>query len=42
MGLAIMFLLPGGRAEHYSYKAEAGDETESEAMELKPEVTTIG
>jgi EmrB/QacA subfamily drug resistance transporter len=42
MGLAIMFLLPGGRAEQYSYKAEAGDETESEAMELKPEVTTMG
>jgi MFS family permease len=44
IGLAIMFLLPGGRAEQYSYKAEAEAEngTQPEAMELKPEVTTIG
>jgi hypothetical protein len=42
IGLALMFLLPGGRAEQYSYQAQTGDDTESEAMELKPEVTTIG
>ena len=44
IGLATMFLLPGGRAEQYAYKGEgkAEDSAESETMGLKPEITTIG
>jgi len=37
-----MFLLPGGRAEQYSYKAEAENGTQPEAMEVEPEITAIG
>jgi len=40
IGLAIMFLLPGGRAEQYSYKAE--DSAEPERTGFEPEITTIG
>jgi EmrB/QacA subfamily drug resistance transporter len=42
VGLATMFLLPGGRAEQYSYKAEAEDSAQSEAVEFEPEITAIG
>jgi len=42
IGLASMFLLPGGRAEQYSYKAKAENGTQPEATEVEPEVTTIG
>ena len=44
IGLATMFLLPGGQAEQYAYKGEGKteDSAESETMGLKPEITTIG
>jgi len=42
IGLATMFLLPGGRGEQYSYKAEEEDTADAEAMNLKPEITVIG
>lgn len=42
IGLATMFLLPGGRAEQYSYKPEAEDIAETEAMPVEPEITAIG
>ncbi len=42
IGLATMFVLPGGRAEQYSYKAEEEDTADAEAMNLQPEITTIG
>ncbi len=41
IGLATMFLFPGGRAEQYSYKAEAGDETQTETIKTEPHITTI-
>ncbi len=40
IGLAIMFRLPRGRAEQYSYKA--GDSAEPETTDFEPEITTIG
>jgi EmrB/QacA subfamily drug resistance transporter len=42
IGLALMFLLPGGRAEQYSYQAEEENGTQLEAIEVEPGVTTIG
>lgn len=42
IGLAAMFLFPGGRAEQYSYKAEAGGETQSETRSPEPHITAIG
>jgi hypothetical protein len=41
IGLATMFLFPGGRAEQYSYKAEAGDEIQTETIQPAPHITTI-
>jgi MFS family permease len=40
IGLASMFLFPGGRAEQYSYKA--GDSAEPETTDFEHEITTIG
>jgi EmrB/QacA subfamily drug resistance transporter len=40
IGLVIMFRLPRGRAEQYSYKAEESAEPETTGFE--PEITTIG
>ena len=42
IGLATMFLLPGGRGEQYSYQAEARDETQSGTISPEPEITVIG
>ena len=42
IGLATMFLLPGGRGEQYSYQAEARDETQSGTIRPEPEITVIG
>ncbi len=42
IGLATMFLLPGGRGEQYSYQAEEENTADAEAMNLKPEITVIG
>ena len=41
IGLATMFLFPGGRAEQYSYKAEAEAETLIETIKPEPHITTI-
>jgi EmrB/QacA subfamily drug resistance transporter len=40
IGLAAMLLFPGGRAEQYSYKAEAGDEIQTETIQPAPHITT--
>lgn len=46
IGLAAMFLLPGGRAEKYAYHAEKGEGDESarekEAVKIETEVSTFG
>ena len=42
MGLAAMFLFPGGRPEQYAYKAEAKDGAESQAANIEPEIMTLG
>ncbi len=42
IGLAAMFLLPGGRPEQYSYKAEAGDDTQTGTKSPEPQITTVG
>ncbi len=41
-GLAFMFLLPGGKAEQYSYKAEVHDGAQSESVQLESEITAMG
>jgi EmrB/QacA subfamily drug resistance transporter len=42
IGLATMFLFPGGRPEQYSYKAEAGDVPQTGTKSPEPHITTIG
>jgi EmrB/QacA subfamily drug resistance transporter len=44
IGLAAMFLLPGGRADKYAYHAEAADDVESSAQDVKveTEISTFG
>ena len=44
IGLAAMFLLPGGRAEKHAYHAEAeeGVESQAEAVKVETEVSTFG
>jgi hypothetical protein len=48
IGLAAMFLLPGGKPEQYSYKAEAyngalaEDNALSESVQIEPEITALG
>ncbi len=40
VGLAAMFLFPGGRAEQYAYKAKAEDGIQSEAIQAEPHIST--
>jgi hypothetical protein len=42
IGLACMFLLPGGSAEQYSYKAVSEDDADAEMVDDKPEITMMG
>lgn len=42
IGLTSMFLLPGGRAEQYSYKNETEDGDQLESVQVEPEITAIG
>ncbi len=42
LGLATMFLFPGGRPEQYSYQAQAEDESQTETIKPEPHITTIG
>jgi hypothetical protein len=42
IGLVTMFLLPGGKAEQYSYKTETEDSGQSEPAQIEPEITAIG
>ncbi len=42
IGLATMFLFPGGRPEQYSYKAQAEDDTQTGTIKPEPHITTIG
>ena len=42
LGLAAMFLFPGGRPEQYAYKAETKDDAESQAANIEPEIMTLG
>ena len=42
IGLAAMFFFPGGSAEQYTYKAEAGDDTQTEAIKPEAHITTVG
>ena len=41
IGLATMFLFPGGRPQQYSYQAQAEDETQAETSKPEPHITTI-
>jgi EmrB/QacA subfamily drug resistance transporter len=42
IGLATMFLLPGGKAEQYSYKSESQNSTRPESGKFEQEITAIG
>ncbi len=42
IGLAFMFLLPGGKAEQYSYKDEKHEDAQSAPAKYEPETTAIG
>jgi MFS family permease len=42
IGLATMFLLPGGRGEQYSYKSQRADGVEQGATAVEPEIKVIG
>jgi len=42
IGLATMFLLPGGKAEQYSYKSESQNNTRPESGKFEQEITAIG
>src|SRR6185312_2458711 len=42
IGLACMFLLPGGGAEQYSYKGGSDEAVDEEMVDMKPEVTMMG
>ncbi len=42
IGLAIMFLLPGGNAEQYSYKDGKHESAQPVPAKYEPEITTIG
>jgi EmrB/QacA subfamily drug resistance transporter len=41
IGLVTMFLFPGGRAEQYSYKAQAENKTQTETIKPESHITTI-
>jgi EmrB/QacA subfamily drug resistance transporter len=42
IGLAIMFLLPGGKAEQYSYKDDEHESAEPVSTKFEPEISSIG
>jgi EmrB/QacA subfamily drug resistance transporter len=42
IGLAAMFLFPGGKAEQYSYKSESEDGVQPESGKFEQEITAIG
>ncbi len=42
IGLAIMFLLPGGKAEQYSYKDDKHENAQPVPAKYEPEITAIG
>jgi EmrB/QacA subfamily drug resistance transporter len=42
IGLATMFLFPGGHPEQYAYKAEAEDDTQTEKIQPEPQITSVG
>ncbi len=42
VGLACMFLLPGGRADEYRYQEESGEEAERESGQAEVEIATFG
>ncbi len=42
IGLAAMFLFPGGKAEQYSYKSESEDGVQLESGKFEQEITAIG
>ena len=42
IGLAIMFLLPGGKAEQYSYKDDKQENAQPVPAKYEPEITAIG
>ena len=42
IGLACMFLLPGGKAEQYAYKVDTLETAQSTTAKYEPEITTIG
>ena len=42
IGLAFMFLLPGGKAEQYAYKVDTLEIAQSTTAKYEPEITTIG
>jgi EmrB/QacA subfamily drug resistance transporter len=42
IGLAAMFFFPGGNAEQYTYKADAGDVQQTEEGIPEPHITAIG
>ena len=42
IGLAFMFLLPGGKAEQYAYKVDTLETAQSTTAKYEPEITTIG
>jgi EmrB/QacA subfamily drug resistance transporter len=42
IGLAAMFLLPGGNAEQYSYKDDNAEHAQVEKTKFEPEISSIG
>ena len=42
IGLAIMFLLPGGKAEQYAYKTDEHESAQLVSSKFEPEITSIG
>jgi len=42
IGLVIMFFLPGGKAEKYSYQDEKHENAKLEPTKFESEITSIG
>jgi hypothetical protein len=42
IGLATMFLLPGGKAEQYSYRDDKNESAQSGPAKYEPEITAVG
>lgn len=42
IGLAIMFFLPGGKAEQYSYKGDKHENALLDQVNFEPEITSVG